>query len=163
MRKGSTTKVSTTLLVLLMGFSLVACGSSAPTLQPSVNNTTETSPVPEQKPEESDVIEAEGILTGWADPHTVEIRVQDKAMSFQVGEDLQKSLDDIDDEDSVRFKYVEKRLMHQRSSWYSPRLPRSHRRMTVMRVLVREAQLLLTVHRRQSWKLRWKELRRSGP
>jgi hypothetical protein len=90
-----------------MGFSLVACGSSAPTLQPSVNNTKETSPAPEQKPEERDVIEEEGILTGWADPHTVEIRVKDKAMSFQVGEDMQKLLDDIDDEDSVRFKYVE--------------------------------------------------------
>jgi len=72
-----------------------------------VNNTKETSPAPEQKPEERDVIEEEGILTGWADPHTVEIRVKDKAMSFQVGEDMQKLLDDIDDEDSVRFKYVE--------------------------------------------------------
>lgn len=108
MRKRNRAKVSTTLVVLLMGFSLVACGSSAPALQPSVNNTKETSPAPEQKPEERDVIEAEGILTGWADPHTVEIRVKDKAMSFQVGEDMQKLLDDIDDEDSVRFKYVEK-------------------------------------------------------
>jgi len=108
MRKRNRAKVSITLVVLLMGFSLVACGSSAPTLQPSVNNTKETSPVPEQKPEERDVIETEGILTGWADPHTVEIRVKDKAMSFQVGEDMQKLLDDIDDEDSVRFKYVEK-------------------------------------------------------
>lgn len=108
MRKRNRAKVSTTLVVLLMGFSLVACGSSAPALQPSVNNTKETSSAPEQKPEESDVIEAEGILTGWADPHTVEIRVKDKAMSFQVGEDMQKLLDDIDDEDSVRFKYVEK-------------------------------------------------------
>lgn len=108
MRKRNRAKVSTTLVVLLMGFSLVACGSSAPALQPSVNNTKETSPAPEQKPEESDVIEAEGILTGWADPHTVEIRVKDKAMSFQVGEDMQKLLDDIDDEDSVRFQYVEK-------------------------------------------------------
>lgn len=107
MRNGNRAKVSTTVLVLLMGFSLVACGSSAPTLQPSVNNTKETSPAPEQKPEERDVIEEEGILTGWADPHTVEIRVKDKAMSFQVGEDMQKLLDDIDDEDSVRFKYVE--------------------------------------------------------
>lgn len=108
MRKRNRAKVSTTLVVLLMGFSLVACGSSAPALQPSVNNTKETSPAPEQKPEERDVIEAEGILTGWADPHTVEIRVKDKAMSFQVGEDMQKLLDDFDDEDSVRFKYVEK-------------------------------------------------------
>lgn len=108
MRKRNRATVSTTLGVLLMGFSLVACGSSAPALQPSVNNTKETSPAPEQKPEQSNVIEAEGILTGWADPHTIEIRVNDKAMSFQVGEDLQKSLDDIDDEDSVRFKYVEK-------------------------------------------------------
>ncbi|MGQ8872724.1 hypothetical protein [Paenibacillus sp. TSA_86.1] len=108
MRKGNRAKVSTTLVVLLMGFSLVACGSSAPVLQPSVNNTKETSPAPEQKPEDGNVIEAEGILTGWADPHTVEIRVKDKAMSFQVSEDMQKSLDDIDDEDSVRFKYVEK-------------------------------------------------------
>ncbi|MDT0124211.1 hypothetical protein Q9R46_16250 [Paenibacillus sp. RRE4] len=108
MRKRNRAKVSTTLVVLLMGFSLVACGSSAPALQPSVNNTKETSPAPEQKPEESNVIEAEGILTGWADPHTVEIRVNDKAMSFQVSEDMQKLLDDIDDEDSVRFKYIEK-------------------------------------------------------
>nr|WP_154983253.1 hypothetical protein [Paenibacillus xylanexedens] len=110
MRKRNRVKVSTTLVVLLMGFSLVACGSSAPALQPSVNNTKETSPAPEQKPEESDAIEAEGILTGWADPHTVEIRVKDKAMSFQVGEDMQKLLDDFDDEDSVRFKYVEKEV-----------------------------------------------------
>ncbi|MBY0205314.1 bromodomain-containing protein [Paenibacillus cucumis (ex Kampfer et al. 2016)] len=110
MRKRNRVKVSTTLVVLLMGFSLVACGSSTPALQPSVNNTKETSPAPEQKPEESDAIEAEGILTGWADPHTVEIRVKDKAMSFQVGEDMQKLLDDFDDEDSVRFKYVEKEV-----------------------------------------------------
>lgn len=75
-----------------------------------MNNTEEQSPAPEQQPNESAVIEAEGILTGWADPHTVEIRVNDKPMSFQVGEDLQKSLDDIDDEDSVRFKYVEKTI-----------------------------------------------------
>lgn len=108
MRKGNTTKVSTTLVVLLMGFSLVACGSTAPEIQPSVNNTKESSPVPEQQTEERNVIEAEGILTGWADPHTVEIRVKDQAMSFQVEEEMQKSLDDIDDEDSVRFKYVER-------------------------------------------------------
>ncbi|KAJ3198089.1 hypothetical protein HK101_009519 [Irineochytrium annulatum] len=103
-------KVSASLLVLLMGFSLVACGNSNPAAQPPVNNTEEQSPAPEQQPNESAVIEAEGILTGWADPHTVEIRVNDKPMSFQVGEDLQKSLDDIDDEDSVRFKYVEKTI-----------------------------------------------------
>ncbi|WFR65149.1 hypothetical protein P9222_14770 [Paenibacillus amylolyticus] len=110
MRKGNTMKVSASLLVLLMGFSLVACGNSSPATQPTVNNTEEQSPAPEQKPDESAVIEAEGILTGWADPHTVEIRVNEKPMSFQVGEDLQKSLDDIDDEDSVRFKYVEKTI-----------------------------------------------------
>ncbi|WP_434749999.1 hypothetical protein [Paenibacillus amylolyticus] len=117
MRKRNRAKVSTTLVVLLMGFSLVACGSSAPVLQPSVNNTKETSPAPEQKPEESNVIEAEGILTGWADPHTVEIRVNDKAMSFQVSEEMQKSLDDIDDEDSVRFKYVEKTVDISTKQW----------------------------------------------
>ncbi|WP_342570728.1 hypothetical protein MKY85_21740 [Paenibacillus sp. FSL R5-0749] len=110
MRKGNTMKVSASLLVLLMGFSLVACGNSNPAAQPPVNNTEEQSPAPEQQPNESAVIESEGILTGWADPHTVEIRVNDKPMSFQVGEDLQKSLDDIDDEDSVRFKYVEKTI-----------------------------------------------------
>ncbi|PZT57737.1 hypothetical protein [Paenibacillus silvae] len=110
MRKGNTVKVSATLLVLLMGFSLVACGSSAPALQPTVGNTEESSPATEQSPQENDAIEAEGILTGWADPHTVEIRVNDKAMSFQVGEDMQKSMDDMDDEDTVRFKYVEKTL-----------------------------------------------------
>ncbi|WP_458123542.1 hypothetical protein [Paenibacillus sp. Z3-2] len=110
MRKGNTMKVSTSLLVLLMGFSLVACGNSSPAAQPPVNNTEEQSPAPVQKPDESAAIEAEGILTGWADPHTVEIRVNEKPMSFQVGEDLQKSLDDIDDEDSVRFKYVEKTI-----------------------------------------------------
>lgn len=109
MRKGNTIKVSTTLLVLLMGFSLVACGSSAPALQPPVNNTEESSPATEP-PQESDVIEASGILTGWADPHTVEIRVNDKAMSFQVGEDMQKLMDDLDDEDTVQFKYVEKTI-----------------------------------------------------
>lgn len=110
MRKGNTMKVSTSLLVLLMGFSLVACGNSSPAAQPPVNNTEEHTPAPKQKPDESAAIEAEGILTGWADPHTIEIRVNEKPMSFQVGEDLQKSLDDIDDEDSVRFKYVEKTI-----------------------------------------------------
>lgn len=110
MRKGNTMKVSTSLLVLLMGFSLVACGNSSPAAQPPVNNTEEQSPAPEQQPNESAAIEAEGILTGWADPHTVEIRVNEEPMSFQVGENLQKSLDDIDDEDSVRFKYVEKTI-----------------------------------------------------
>lgn len=110
MRKGNTMKVSASLLVLLMGFSLVACGNSNPAAQPTVNNTEEQSPAPEQQPNESAAIEAEGILTGWADPHTVEIRVNEKPMSFQVSEDLQKSLDDIDDEDSVRFKYVEKTI-----------------------------------------------------
>ncbi|WP_340399021.1 hypothetical protein [Paenibacillus sp. FSL H8-0079] len=110
MRKGNTMKVSTSLLVLLMGFSLVACGNSSPAVQPPVNNTEEQSPAPEQQPNESAAIEAEGILTGWADPHTVEIRVNEEPMSFQVGENLQKSLDDIDDEDSVRFKYVEKTI-----------------------------------------------------
>ncbi|MGO4732240.1 hypothetical protein [Paenibacillus sp. 2KB_22] len=110
MRKGNTMKVSASFLVLLMGFSLVACGNSNPAAQPPVNNTEEQSPAPEQQPNESAVIEAEGILTGWADPHTVEIRVNEEPMSFQVSEDLQKSLDDIDDEDSVRFKYVEKTI-----------------------------------------------------
>lgn len=110
MRKGNTMKVSASLLVLLMGFSLVACGNSNPAAQPTVNNMEEQSPAPEQQPNESAAIEAEGILTGWADPHTVEIRVNEKPMSFQVSEDLQKSLDDIDDEDSVRFKYVEKTI-----------------------------------------------------
>lgn len=110
MRKGNTMKVSASFLVLLMGFSLVACGNSNPAAQPPVNNMDEQSPAPEQQPNESAAIEAEGILTGWADPHTVEIRVNEKPMSFQVSEDLQKSLDDIDDEDSVRFKYVEKTI-----------------------------------------------------
>ncbi|OMF13227.1 hypothetical protein BK131_15000 [Paenibacillus amylolyticus] len=110
MRKGNTMKVSASLLVLLMGFSLVACGNSNPATQPPVNNTEEQSPAPEQQPNESAAIEAEGILTGWADPHTVEIRVNEEPMAFQVGENLQKSLDDIDDEDSVRFKYVEKTI-----------------------------------------------------
>ncbi|MEO2257606.1 hypothetical protein ABGV43_11980 [Paenibacillus amylolyticus] len=110
MRKGNTMKVSASFMVLLMGFALVACGNSNPAAQPPVNNTEEQSPAPEQQPNESAAIEAEGILTGWADPHTVEIRVNEKPMSFQVSEDLQKSLDDIDDEDSVRFKYVEKKI-----------------------------------------------------
>ncbi|PQP85172.1 hypothetical protein C0Q44_11985 [Paenibacillus sp. PCH8] len=109
-RKDNTIKVSASLLVLLMGFSLVACGNSNPAVQPPVNNTEEQSPAPGQQPEESAAIEAEGILTGWADPHTVEIRVNEEPMSFQVGEGLQKSLDDMDDEDSVRFKYVEKTI-----------------------------------------------------
>jgi predicted small lipoprotein YifL len=102
--------ISASLLVLVMGFSLVACGNSSPTAQPPANNTEEQTPAPGKQPEESAVIEAKGILTGWADPHTVEIRVKEEPMSFQVGEDLQKSLDDIDDEDSVQFKYVEKAI-----------------------------------------------------
>lgn len=106
----NTMNISASLLVLVMGFSLVACGNSSPTAQPPANNTEEQTPAPGKQPEESAVIEAEGILTGWADPHTVEIRVKEKPMSFQVGEDLQKSLDDIDDEDSVQFKYVEKAI-----------------------------------------------------
>ncbi|WP_408892459.1 hypothetical protein [Paenibacillus taichungensis] len=106
----NTMNISASLLVLVMGFSLVACGNSSPTAQPPANNTEEQTPTPGKQPEESTVIEAEGILTGWADPHTVEIRVKAEPMSFQVGEDLQKSLDDIDDEDSVQFKYVEKAI-----------------------------------------------------
>ncbi|MDR9747321.1 hypothetical protein [Paenibacillus taichungensis] len=106
----NTMNISASLLVLVMGFSLVACGNSSPTVQPPANNTEEQTPAPVKQPEESAVIEAEGILTGWADPHTVEIRVKEEPMSFQVGEDLQKSLDDIDDEDSVQFKYVEKAI-----------------------------------------------------
>lgn len=106
----NTMNISASLLVLVMGFSLVACGNSSPTAQPPANNTEEQTPAPGKQPEESAVIEAEGILTGWADPHTVEIRVKEEPMSFQVGEDLQKSLDDIDDEDSVQFKYVEKAI-----------------------------------------------------
>lgn len=106
----NTMNISASLLVLVMGFSLVACGNSSPTAQSPANNTEEQTPAPGKQPEESAVIEAEGILTGWADPHTVEIRVKEEPMSFQVGEDLQKSLDDIDDEDSVQFKYVEKAI-----------------------------------------------------
>lgn len=106
----NTMNISASLLVLVMGFSLVACGNSSPTAKPPANNTEEQTPAPGKQPEESAVIEAEGILTGWADPHTVEIRVKEEPMSFQVGEDLQKSLDDIDDEDSVQFKYVEKAI-----------------------------------------------------
>lgn len=53
MRKGNTMKVSASLLVLLMGFSLVACGNSNPAAQPTVNNTEEQSPAPEQQPNES--------------------------------------------------------------------------------------------------------------
>ncbi|MFE6076934.1 hypothetical protein ACFVQB_20950 [Paenibacillus sp. NPDC057886] len=106
----NTMNISASLLVLVMGFSLVACGNSSPTVQPPANNTEEQTPAPGKQPEESTVIEGEGILTGWADPHTVEIRVKEEPMSFQVGEDLQKSLDDIDDEDSVQFKYVEKAI-----------------------------------------------------
>lgn len=106
----NTMNISASLLVLVMGFSLVACGNSSPTAQPPATNTEEQTPAPGKQPEESAVIEAEGILTGWADPHTVEIRVKEEPMSFQVGENLQKSLDDIDDEDSVQFKYVEKAI-----------------------------------------------------
>lgn len=102
--------VSASLLVLLMGFSLVACGNSSPAAQPPTNNTGEQTPAPEQQPNDSAVIEAEGILTGWADPHTVEIRVKEVPMAFQVEENVQKSFDDIDDEDSVQFKYVERTI-----------------------------------------------------
>lgn len=106
----NTMNISASFLVLVMGFSLVACGNSSPAAQPPANNTEEQTPAPGQQSEESAVIEAEGILTGWADPHTVEIRVKEEPMSFQVGEEVQKSLDDIDDEDSVQFKYVEKAI-----------------------------------------------------
>ncbi|QOS80409.1 hypothetical protein JNUCC31_05720 [Paenibacillus sp. JNUCC31] len=106
----NTMNISASLLVLVMGFSLVACGNSSPAAQPPANNTEVQTPAPEQQPEESAMIEAKGILTGWADSHTVEIRVNEEPMSFQVGEDVQKFLDDIDDEDSVRFKYVEKAI-----------------------------------------------------
>ncbi|WP_440111376.1 hypothetical protein [Paenibacillus sp. QZ-Y1] len=106
----NTMNISASFLVLLMGFSLVACGNSKPTAQPPANNTEVQTPAPEQQPEEHAAIKAKGVLTGWADPHTVEIRVNEKPMSFQVGEDVQKSLDDIDDEDSVQFKYVEKAI-----------------------------------------------------
>lgn len=106
----NTMNISASFLVLVMGFSLVACGNSSPAAQPPANNTEEQTPAPGKQPEESAVIEAEGILTGWADPHTVEIRVNEEPMAFQVVEDLQNSLDDIDDEDSVQFKYVEKTI-----------------------------------------------------
>ncbi|NUU77773.1 hypothetical protein [Paenibacillus xylanilyticus] len=106
----NTMNISASLLVLLMGFSLVACGNSSPAAQPPTNNTGEQAPAPEQRPEDSAAIEAEGILTGWADPHTVEIRVEEVPMAFQVEEDVQKSFDDIDDEDSVQFKYVERTI-----------------------------------------------------
>ncbi|MGF9698653.1 hypothetical protein [Paenibacillus sp. MABNR03] len=106
----NTMNISASLLVLLMGFSLVACGNSSPAAQPPTNNTGEQSPAPEQRPEDSAAIEAEGILTGWADPHTVEIHVEEVPMAFQVEEDVQKSFDDIDDEDSVQFKYVERTI-----------------------------------------------------
>ncbi|MDQ0171262.1 hypothetical protein [Paenibacillus tundrae] len=106
----STMNISASILVLMMGFSLVACGNSNPAVQPPTNNTGEQTPAPapEEQPAEGDVIEAEGILTGWADPHTVEIRVNDEPMSFQVEESVQPLFDDIDDEDPVRFKYVER-------------------------------------------------------
>lgn len=105
---GAKMKLGASLVVLMMGFSLVACGNS-PAMQPPANDTKEQQPAPEQPQEQkSAVIEAEGILTGWADPHTVEIRVNGEAMAFQVGEDVQKLFDDIDDEDTVHFKYVEK-------------------------------------------------------
>ncbi|WP_145409994.1 hypothetical protein [Paenibacillus xylanexedens] len=106
----STMNISASILVLMMGFSLVACGNSNLAVQPPTNNTGEQTPAPapEELPAEGDVIEAEGILTGWADPHTVEIRVKDEPMSFQVEESVQPSFDDIDDEDTVRFKYVER-------------------------------------------------------
>ncbi|MEY8746912.1 hypothetical protein [Paenibacillus tundrae] len=106
----STMNISASILVLMMGFSLVACGNSNPAVQPPTNNTGEQTPAPapEEQPAEGDVIEAEGILTGWADPHTVEIRVNDEPLSFQVEESVQPLFDDIDDEDTVRFKYVER-------------------------------------------------------
>lgn len=105
---GAKTKLGASLVVLMMGFSLVACGNS-PAVQPPANDTEEQQPAPEQpQAQESAVKETEGILTGWADPHTVEIRVNGEPMAFQVGEDVQKMFDDIDDEDTVHFKYVEK-------------------------------------------------------
>ncbi|WP_136605009.1 hypothetical protein [Paenibacillus dokdonensis] len=103
-------KICSFLLTLLLVLSLAACES----------HSKETSSPPEQdksvsqepvKPEQTTVIkEGSGSFSGLADPHTVEIIVEGKPLSFQFGEALKQSVEQIKPDQQVEFKYEEKAI-----------------------------------------------------
>ncbi|WP_408894140.1 hypothetical protein [Paenibacillus taichungensis] len=89
----------------LLGFSIVFIGNLD--LQSLALYTKEQKQILMQA-QDSVVMEKEGVFTGWADPHTVEIRIDEESMAFQVAKDVEKYFDNIEDKDLVCFKYVDK-------------------------------------------------------
>ncbi|MFS0723793.1 hypothetical protein [Paenibacillus sp. 1P07SE] len=51
-----------------------------------------------------------GIYVGMADPHTIEVRVDGEAQSFQVGDDLRETVEALEEDDVVVFEYTEEHL-----------------------------------------------------
>ncbi|MDR0271394.1 hypothetical protein [Paenibacillus sp.] len=114
-------KMGSVLLAILLALSLAACES-----KPKNNSAGQGQhkPVNEEptksgqysqnhkdhaaNPDIPAIMQGTGSFTGLADSHTVEIIVHGTPMSFQFGEDLNQAMEDVNPDQQVNFRYVEK-------------------------------------------------------
>ncbi|GGO06704.1 hypothetical protein [Saccharibacillus kuerlensis] len=100
---------------LLLTFALTACGeANAPAPEPGEvpTNTTQEPPAENGQTDKTDhenhkAISASGVYNGQADPHTIEVDVDGKPMSFQLAQGVAKQLDGLTEGDAISFEYVE--------------------------------------------------------
>ena len=82
-----------TLLFLVLAIFMAGCGTK---------NTEQTV---QKTNGESGLIVKEGVFSGLADSHTIEIMVNKKPIDLQVHNKLQSKVNSLDEGDSVHFKY----------------------------------------------------------
>lgn len=102
-------KKGTVVLITLLAITLTACGqngASGPSNEPGTDQ--ENNP-----PSEPEVIvkEASGTFTGLADPHTIEVILENgEPAAFQFDDTLLTALAKVQENDTVSIKYEEKAI-----------------------------------------------------
>lgn len=89
--------------------------SSTPTPAPSESSSPSATPEPSASSSpsaspESEVIQVTGEYVGLADSHTVEIKVEDGAVNYQLGEGMDKAVEGLKAGDLVTFEYIKQSI-----------------------------------------------------
>lgn len=109
----NTIKISSILLALAIAVAVTACSDkqdTAPGTPDHMDEQNNPSTQPGNAEQVPSVKEGTGTYTGQADPHTVEIVVDGKPTAFQLGDGLDQTVADLQEQDHVQFKYEEKAI-----------------------------------------------------